>query len=92
MNWEYDYVNDDGDKIRRTTVAKDTGETEIGEINVSALFEHTGRRTTSDTDILVHEATLDPETVGNPAAPATVEVAREARRRIERQRDSGGSE
>lgn len=87
MNYEYDYVNDDGDKIRRTTVAKDTGETEVGGINVSALFEHTGRRLTGDIDILVHEATLEPEAVGNPAVPSNVEVAREARRRIERRRD-----
>lgn len=92
MNLDYTFVNDDGDKIKRTSVAKETGETEIGEVNLSAMFEHTGRRTTGDVDILVHEATCDAEDVGNPAVPSNVEVARQARRRIERRRNGGDSQ
>lgn len=89
MNYDYDYVNDDGDKIQRTTVTKETGETEIGEINISALYERPGRRTTGNVDILVHEAMCDAEDVDNPAVPTTVDVARQARRRIKRRREGG---
>lgn len=92
MNFDYDYVNDEGDKIKRSSVEKDSGETHRSEINVSALFEHTGRRTTGNIDILVYEGLYDPEGVDNPAIPTNIEAARQARRRIERGREGGDSQ
>lgn len=88
MRLPYDKTNENGDKIRNEPT--DSG---IKEVNMSAMFERPGRRTTSEVDILVYEALAydDPEEEDpkNAAVPGSEEVRKEAEKLIERARERG---
>jgi len=83
---EYDYINDDGDKIRDNSYTHpEYGEVEE-KINLTNLFQ-TSLSTTTNVGMLVAEAELLEEgRIGersNPHIPATMDVLEQAKDRIE---------
>lgn len=89
-NWieSYDYVSEDGRKIREVTTAGPEGETRTLQIDYSTMLASTPS-TTSDIDILRIEAQIADErgdgNTGrmNPHIPSNDDVLAEAKARIE---------
>lgn len=65
----YDYINDDGEKIRKVSKQVGPDEWTSHEINLTTLFERPGARKTANPEILRIEKDIGRENLGNPAIP-----------------------